>query len=220
MNVIVGGDIHGKFGYLNKLINKYKHKLDLAIFCGDFGYWPNIYKDHKNIKTHGIPVLWCDGNHEDHWALRDLKDNEIAENVFYMRRGSTYELEDGRTIMFMGGAFSIDWDMRILGRDWFPEEVITQTDLMDLPDTKVDIFITHTCPLELVPVMVDYYVGKDREPSNEALSELWKIYKPSLWFFGHWHYYKEGNMEDTKWYALADAGSESETRWWMWLPSK
>jgi len=215
--IIVTGDVHGRFGYLNSLINRHKNKLDLVICCGDFGYWPNFSDEHKKIKS-PVPVLWCDGNHEDHWAIKKLveEDNlEIAPNTFYMPRGSTYKLKDGRTILFMGGADSIDKGQRILGRDWFPEEIISQKDMMNLPDTKVDIFVTHTCPSELYPIMARYY-SKDREPSNYALSALWKIYQPSLWFFGHWHCYKEGTLNNTKWYALSFAGSG--TRWWMEMP--
>jgi Icc-related predicted phosphoesterase len=218
MEIIATGDIHGKFRYLNALINKYKDRLDLVLCGGDFGYWPNFDSDHENIKTHGIPVLWCDGNHENHWALRDRKSDEIAENVFYMPRGSTYKLEDGRTILFMGGADSIDKDQRTIGRDWFPEEVITQKDMMNLPDVKVDIIVSHTCPTELYPTMLKHYDGRSMEPSNYALSEIWKIYKPDLWFFGHWHYYKEGNLGDTKWYALGK--TMSSQRWWRWVPTK
>ena len=63
---------------------------------------------------------------------------------------------------------------------------------MNLPDIKIDIFITHTCPTELVDVLKTAYPEKGYEPSNDALTELWKIYKPDLWYFGHWHQYKEG----------------------------
>jgi len=218
MNILITGDIHAKFNRLNALINKYKNKLDLVICCGDFGYWPRFDNDHEKIKTHGVKILWCDGNHEDHWSLKKLDDNEIAKNVFYMPRGSTYELEDGRTILFMGGADSIDKNNRKLGVDWFPEETISYSDMMDLPEGKIDIFITHTCPVEIHPIMLPYYAGKNIEPSNHALSELWKIYKPDLWFFGHWHQYKEGKLGNTQWYALNS--TESSNRWWMWMPSK
>ncbi len=218
MNIIITGDIHAKFGHLNKLINKHKHRLDLVICCGDYGYWPNIDDDHKSVRSHGIPVLWCDGNHEDQWALRDRTSDEIAPNVFYMPRGSTYTLKDGRTILFMGGADSIDKENRRLGVDWFPEEIVTQKNMLDLPEVKVDILITHTCPLELHPILSRYYSGKNIEPSNHALSELWQIYKPDLWFFGHWHHYKEGCLGNTKWYAMSC--TESSSKWWGWMPSK
>lgn len=217
MNVIITGDLHGAFPRLNNLINKKKDNLDLVICCGDFGYWPNHGYDLSNIKNHGIPVLWCDGNHEDHWALRDRTTDELAPNVFYMPRGSTYKLEDGRTIMFMGGADSIDKDGRTFGIDWFEEEIITQRDIKNLPEIKVDIFISHTCPVELYPIMVQYYDGKQMEPSNYALSYIWHRYKPALWIFGHWHHYKEGNLDNTKWYGLSHTGAR---KWWMWLPEK
>lgn len=218
MNIIVTGDVHGRFGHLNALINKHKNNLDLVICCGDFGYWPNHNEGIHSIKTHGIPILWCDGNHEDHWTLRDRASDEVAENVFYMPRGSTYKLDDGRIILFMGGADSIDKENRSIGIDWFPEETINHGDMQGLPDTKIDIFVTHTCPKELYHTMVAYYEEKYLEPSNHALSELWQMYKPDLWFFGHWHYYKEGNLDNTKWYAMSC--TESSTRWWRWLPSK
>jgi len=217
MKILVTGDIHNEFGRLNEVISK--KQPDLVICCGDFGYWPNVPwgAPLSNIKKQTAEkILWCDGNHEDHWSLRDRETDELAPGVIYMPRGSTYTLEDGRTIMFMGGGYSIDKDMRRFGVDWFPEETISSNDMMNLPDVKVDIFITHTCPVELVLDLLPHYPEKGYEPSNQALSDLWDIYKPKLWIFGHWHQYKEGVMFGTKWYALSCPGQGG--RWWMWLP--
>ena len=218
MKILVVGDIHNEFGRLNSLINN--KRPDLILQCGDFGIWPNVPwgAPVSNVKTQGAKLLFCDGNHEDHWSLKERESDELAPNVIYMPRGSTYELEDGRTIMFMGGADSIDKHLRREGVDWFREEVLTPSALADLPDKKIDIFITHTCPLELVHDMLKYYPEKQREPSNHALSALWQMYKPKLWIFGHWHHYKEGLLFGTKWYALSHPYGGS--RWWMWLPTK
>ncbi len=222
MKILIVGDVHNMFGNLNILLNR--KKPDILIACGDFGYWPGErgIKELYQIKVpKGCKVLWCDGNHENHWALRDRKKDEIVPNVIYMPRGSTYTLPDGRVIMFMGGAHSIDKHLRVVGVDWFPEETITQRDMQNLPDIVVDIFITHTCPAELVPKILKHhrFDGKDYEPSNQALSTLWDIYKPKLWFFGHWHKYLEGELYNkTKWYSLSAAGFGD--RWWMWLPEK
>ena len=215
MKTLIVGDVHNEFGRLNALISS--KKPDLVIACGDFGFWPGVdwATPLSNLRPQGSKILWCDGNHENHWAIRDRKSDEMVPDVIYMPRGSTYQLEDGRTILFMGGAHSIDKHWRKIGIDWFPEEIITQKDLMDLPDVKVDIFITHTCPAELVTTMLPMYPEKALEPSNEALSELWKIYKPDLWFFGHWHHFHKGVMMGTKWYALGCPGLLQ--RWWMWL---
>lgn len=215
MELIVTGDIHGDFSYLNKLINK--KKPDMIWCCGDFGYWPNHsnIKQLSFIKPQDTKILWCDGNHEDHWALRDREKNEIVPNVIYMPRGSIYTLPDNRNVMFFGGAESIDKEIRTEGIDWFREEIITQKDFIDLPDVDIDIFITHTCPLELVDTMKERYTCKDIEPSNIALSELWKIYKPKTWIFGHWHTYLNIQMNGTDFYCLDYPGNGS--RWWMYL---
>jgi len=219
MRVLITGDIHNNFGRLNELINR--RNADLIICCGDFGYWPDVdwAEPLSNIKLQKTKkLLWCDGNHENHWALQARQTDELAPGIIYMPRGSTYQLEDGRNIMFMGGAHSIDQVMRKVGIDWFPEETITQKDLIGLPDIKIDIFITHTCPAELLIDMLPHDPRKLPEPSNYALTALWKEYMPSLWFFGHWHRYTTGMLNDTKWYALSAPGFGD--RWWMWLPNK
>jgi len=215
MKILIVGDVHNRFGKLNTLINV--KRPDLIICCGEFGYWPYFENSEpiEKIKTHGAKLLWVEGNHEDLWTLRDRKSNELAPNIIYMPRGSTYQLDDGRKILFMGGADSIDKDVRYLGVDWFPEEVITYKDLQNLPNCEIDIFITHTCPQELVAGLAKWPTEKD--PSNQALSELWKMYKPDLWFFGHWHFFTKGKLGKTKWFALSHI---EEGRFWYWLPEK
>jgi hypothetical protein len=217
MKVLITGDVHAEFGILNKLISR--RRPDLVICCGDFGVWPTVYPMTVKLQS-AKKLLFCDGNHENHWYLKELTNNEISPGIIYMPRGSVYTLPDGRNIMFMGGARSIDKVYRKLGVDWFPEEEITQSDLMDLPDINIDIFITHTCPEEIVPVMRQWVdARKQIEPSNIALTQLWKMYKPSLWYFGHWHSYMEGDINGiTKWFCLDH--STSYNQWWTWLEDK
>lgn len=223
MKILVTGDVHNRFGELNKLIAR--RKPDLIICTGDFGVWPSfatngVAEPLSKIKLQTAnKLLFCDGNHEDHWFLRDRNSDELEPGIFYMPRGSTYTLPDGRVIMFMGGAYSIDKHLRKEGITWFPEETISQTDMMNLPNIKVDIFITHTCPSELVPLLRQSYPEKGHEPSNYALSELWKIYKPEYWYMGHWHTYKKGVIDSqTKWTCLSAIGFGDI--WWSWLPEK
>lgn len=215
MRVMVVGDIHGYWGNLNTLINH--KKPDLILQCGDFGYWPGHKKfEFEQLKLDNTIIRWCDGNHENHWELAKRESDEVAPGVIYMPRGSTYTLPDGRNVLFMGGADSIDKAWRTIGYDWFPEEIITQKDILDLPDMKIDIVISHTCPRELIPVMSQIDPIKDKDPSYIALSEVYKKYKPSLWFFGHFHYYKTGTYQDMTWHCIG--ATRKMTQWWMWLP--
>lgn len=227
MKTMITGDVHNEFARLNDLINK--KKPESIVCCGDFGYWPKQVSSGatqpvSNVKLQGAEWLrWCDGNHEDFWSLKLRESDEIEPGIFYMPRGSIYTLPDGRVMMFMGGGRSVDKMYRRLGVDWFPEEEITQSDLNDLPDVNVDIFITHTCPVELVKPLAKRYsmmggMDKDEEPSNYALTTLWEDYQPDLWFFGHWHQYGEYKVGKTQCYALSAPGFGD--RWWMWLPEK
>jgi hypothetical protein len=204
---LIVGDVHNEFGTLNTLINQ--HKPDFLFQVGDFGFWPRLvtpkqrsfawasgikrYRtmDVTEIKNHNTKIHWCDGNHEDHWTLKMFReDNQVAPNVFYQKRGSTITLPDGRNVLFMGGADSIDKDCRILGRDWFPEEIITQADIENLPDIQIDIVISHTCPECLVADMLPYNSFKFNDPSTQALQYVLEKYDPQYWFFGHWHHFK------------------------------
>jgi len=213
MKIIVTGDLHCQWFWLQELIKQ--QKPDVVLCCGDFGYWPEVVPHKlrpKNIKTFGAKVYFCDGNHEHHWQLKELINNEIAENVFYMKRGTILEL-DGKTIMFMGGAHSIDKCVRTLGKDWFPEELITQQDVMNLnPNLKVDIMITHTCPNEFGVQGTLGFTEKDS--SQDALSYLLEAYKPAEWYFAHFHKAHAGKHNNCNWICLDMAPN---TTWWKEL---
>ena len=213
---MVVGDVHGSWGALNNLINSKKPNIILQ--CGDFGFWPSLHPiGPKDIKNKDCKIFWCDGNHEDHWALGKLKNNEVAPNVFYMKRGSTLTLPDGRTVLFMGGAESVDRKWRTIGFDWFPDEIIKPRELDFLPDTTVDIVISHTCPLSFD--MDSFVITKDKliDPSRHALSYVLHCYKPKLWYFGHFHKWGKGKFEGCEWTALSMPG---EIGWWTKLEQK
>jgi len=207
---LVVGDIHGEFGYLNSLIHKKQPTVILQV--GELGYWPK-FRSKTQIKSPNTKIYFCDGNHEDHDSLKTLENNEVYENVYYMKRGSTLDLPDGRTVLFMGGAFSIDWEHRTPGIDWFPfEELVTEEDINKIPDKKIDIVISHTAPKEFYISNIDYSIP---DPSRECLSQILEKYHPKLWYFGHFHSYMNGFDYGCKWTGLAHP--RSGYRWWVGL---
>lgn len=223
MSIIVAGDLHGDWGHMNDLINK--KNPDVILQCGDFGYWPKLevskpvlYGNQKPWKLQGIKcketqVLWCDGNHEDHWSLKENDPN--YDNVIYCPRGAVRTLLDGRTVLFIGGADSIDKDQRTLGIDWFPEEVISYKDYLEAIkyQGKVDIVISHTCPREFNMDSQTYQ--KITDPSRAALSAILTHFRPDLWYFGHWHENKVGQYNNTRWESLDYPGHGG--KWWTYL---
>ncbi len=149
--IIITGDIHAEWHYLNALINK--KRPEIVICCGDFGFWPEKYYTIRkytsrgeeirqtrllwpggHIKNGNTKVYFCDGNHEDHWTLLELTVNhgrypiKVEPNVFYCPRGTILEI-DGFYYLFFGGADSIDKPHRRLGFDWYPEEKPSYGDL-------------------------------------------------------------------------------------------
>jgi predicted phosphodiesterase len=225
MRILVIGDIHGDWGKLNALITK--KSPDIVLSCGDFGWWPALEEEEsgymkkpsrwvvKGVKPGETKVYWCDGNHEDHRALvQDGQITKMYENVFFASRGSTLTLSDGKVVLFAGGAASIDKQRRTPGYDWFPEEVIKDADLDRMMSLdKVDIVISHTAPTSFLPHLKDD-VGKSKDPSCVALEYVLKKYNPPVWYFGHWHMYRQGVHKNTHWTCLDHSGGRGI--WWKW----
>ena len=207
---LIVGDVHGDFGRLNTFVNKKKPAIILSV--GDFGFWPRITeritakrefagKPRGPKIPEGCKLYWCDGNHEDHDELVDRTTDEFWPNTKYMDRGKTLTLPDGRVVLFMGGALSIDRHHRIEGGGnygWFPREQVRESDVMDLDVGKIDIVISHTCPTEFdVPTRYEYV-----DSSRLALSYILHTYKPTQWYCGHWHHYCSGSYQGCEWTAM------------------
>lgn len=206
MKIMVVGDIHGVFDRLNDLIGQ--ERPDIILQVNDFGYWPRLEdQDLTIIDTSHTRIHFCEGNNDDLDSLNTLVKQpgqpvEIAPNLIYMPRGSVLELEDGRRVLFMGGGQSVDRWRREEGWDWFPEEIISERDLMSLPEPPIDIVISHTCPVEFPIEEARRKKIEDEDPSRQMLSAILHKYHPTLWYFGHWHTCGEGIYQDTTWVGL------------------
>ena len=240
MNIIAVGDLHGEWGPLNALMAK--QRPDIVFVCGDFGWWPKFdvgrghpirrIKEwsHRGLKVPGnTQVYFCDGNHEDHEdlgirtrAAQYLKGYngtvKLYDRVYYMPRGNMLTLMDGREVLFFGGAYSIDKNMRTPGHDWFPEEIPNHREFeLAMSHERVDIVIAHTGCEEWIP---DLTRGeKERDSTRGMLSEIVKKYKPSLFYHGHWHKYNMGEFNKTRWYSL-DYPKHGNGRWWVKVPGQ
>lgn len=214
MKIAIVGDTHMHFKVLTHIYRN--HLPDMIFQCGDFGYWPNNPNyDLSAFDSVGCNLHFCDGNHEHHELLRSLKSTSIYKNVFYQPRGSILKLCNKQTVLFMGGAASVDIDSRVPGYDWFYNETISSSDVYNIPnDTKIDIVISHTCPNEFIPEKY-MITDKKNDISRTALSYILNTYKPTLWYFGHWHVSNTGFDKGCRWYALnrSDDCSDGSLQW-------
>lgn len=217
------GDTHGDFRELNKLLEATTEK-DYILICGDFGYWRKSkfkmglgWFHDDIINSNNTKIYWCDGNHEDHVELDYLvkergfsKPIEIKKNLFYCPRGSSLVLPNGERVLFMGGAMSTDKAVRMAYFDWFPQEVISNSDVLRIrEDMKYDIVVSHTCPNVCCPRMA-FEIGvayTDRpDGSCVALQAILEDYKPTKWFFGHWHVHRIFKVQECTFTALNMSG--------------
>ena len=220
-SLLIVGDVHGKFAHLNQLIAM--TKCFAVIVVGDFGFWRSslLYKEENNdtMFLHqrtpfGVPVYFVDGNHEDHNSLEQLvikhgKNNpiDVGGNCWYVPRGCIFEItnpftNNKKTILGLGGAYSIDWKQRVPQVSWFEQEQLRYSDIIDLnTDNNVDIIISHTCPERLLrdvanTCQIDYNRIIERQ-SEKLLDQVFTLIKPKYWFFGHWHQRDTYQVEQT-----------------------
>ena len=240
--IIITGDIHGDWKYLNTLLNK--KKPNKIIICGDFGYWPHMHKSKKfhkkgeswdqyGIKNPVTEVFWLDGNHENHEEIAimvakygyhlpiKINDFEEANNfkykpVYYLPRCSSLNLNNYRCL-FIGGALSIDKDLRIEGVSWWRNEVISYSDYLNFPTGNYDIIFSHTIPTSIrlklnIPI---WNSGKMKDQSCDILDAALLRYKPKRWYFGHFHKEFNFKVNNCRFIGLDMTGNKG--RWWHYL---
>lgn len=211
--VLIVGDVHGNFDSLRTLIQYYRELIGIeyCIVCGDYGIWTDFKKDQIPLSyntNYGIPVYFCDGNHENHAELDKYERGEIhqlTDWLHFCAFGSVLEL-NGTNILFCGGADSIDKQLRTPYVSWWPTEVISLEDLDYLPNCSIDTVISHTCPSEIADVIMQSHLqtipGKSLDPSCSYLDRVLERYKPNEWVFGHWHISFNWALNGTEFFGL------------------
>lgn len=209
LKCLIVGDIHGIYKPFRADLERLNP--DIVLATGDFGYFPRIKPFITEWKNNNIPIYFCEGNHDDIETLNQLNIHEVAENIFYKKRGETINLPDGRTVLFIGGAQSIDKYARTEGCDYFPQEILTAGDYYRLDTSlKVDIVVSHTKP-NYFDVRIPKIV---QDPSEDVLDGVFDLYKPKQWFFSHWHKNALGTYKDCEWTLL---NYYNNPGWYRWL---
>jgi hypothetical protein len=168
---------------------------------------------HKTAEDLGIPVYWIDGNHENHDQIVPGFGDQWLR---HLPRGHRWQWW-GKTWMAVGGGVSVDKKFRTPGHDWFSEETITPQQFeYCIRDGKVDIIVSHDCPVGvLIPgVHALDKQGKDvngqmvRKPifppeqiaesegHRKVLGDIVVYTRTSLLFHGHYHQRYEQRTRD------------------------
>jgi hypothetical protein len=210
--IFITGDTHGEMGitrlsHSNWPEGKNLTKKDYVIILGDFGIvWSNIPDKNelywlKWLDNKPWTTLFIDGNHDNHSRLQKLKvvkfkgglAGKVSKSVYHLRRGEVYKL--GKYKFFtMGGAASIDREIRAEHISWWSEEVpnyaecVHGLDNLEKHQYNIDYILSHTCPETIAGIITsfdNYYKKKD--PTTQYLEQVDKLTEFKRWYFGHWH---------------------------------
>jgi predicted phosphodiesterase len=225
MKVLFVGDVHGNTPFMRSMIAiAADNGIDTLMQVGDFGFWPHtasgqefLAATEKAAAKAGVTVWWIDGNHENHSALGGLTRGsrvllEISPHIKYLPRGCRWEW-DGVRFGALGGAFSVDWRARRVGTSWWPDEVITDNDVVALGSETLDVLITHDCPPGL-DLASGWQLRRDDQAvcdaQRELIAEAIAATSPRLLIHGHWHLRHEAVLESLRVIGLGCDGDGAD----------
>lgn len=198
------GDIHGKFEeYIFEVLSGFDGP---SIQLGDFGIglddtvWDNTVSNWQRENTQHRFIR---GNHDNPHVSKEMPGyipDGLIEN----------------DVMFIGGAWSIDWPDRWPGVDWWPDEELSYEELYRLLDVysiaKPRVMITHDAPTDIAYKMFvenglalgGKNAKKIRTRTGEAFQSMFETHQPDCWFFGHWHYTVPYLVGKTNFFCLGE----------------
>lgn len=214
------GDWHGNTGWALHCLDIFEaSEIKMIYHVGDFGVWGGpdgtayLRKLNKRLEKNDQFMVVVPGNHEnydmiDRWPINDdgfkCRDTD-AQRIWYAPRGHTWE-HNGAKFVALGGAFSIDKAWRKEGISWWPQEAITEEDVLNTISNldarewdEVDVFLSHD-----IPAGVD--VGQkmfNLSPELEYESYRQRVFlrnavdraKPKSLVHGHWHKYLRNTID-------------------------
>lgn len=202
--MVIAGDLHGDLQWARRLIRSARAAGARTIcVVGDLGVlFPGRGKGRYEAKLDrylsqfGMELVFIDGNHDNHNDLRALEVEadglaRVRENIKYLPRGGRITLH-GLHIGGLGGAFSVDYEWRTPGVDWWPD--IEEVEAMDVEklaaEGALDILLTHDVPAA-VQLTGDFKLPNETiaraQGSRDLLQRAVDTIRPANVFCGHWH---------------------------------
>ena len=220
--IFVLADIHGDWRHIRDLNIRLTEKLDekdTIILLGDTG--TNFFFNYKdtNLKK-ALGKFKCNyfiirGNHEARvstlaqdsidWETQIFFNNMVwVEKEYpYLKYARDYPLPyriNDYTVLVIPGAYSVDKNFRLkMGWTWFADEQLTEEekkmglDWVSYFENKIDIVLSHTCPIcyeptdLFLPSIDQSMVDKSME---RYLGEIEYNLDYKLFCWGHFHRYR------------------------------
>jgi hypothetical protein len=227
----LAGDWHGNLAWAREAIRGLaSFKVERIYHLGDFGIWPGSkgahYLDHVNTvaKHYDAPIWVTPGNHEDYDQINAAPVGAdglqwVRSHIALIPRGHRWE-HGGQTFVSLGGAPSIDFEMRTPGASWWDAERITYSEACAVAEAGyADVMLAHDAPDggtaavdRIIATPVDQspwsekglnYAREGRVLMNAAVAGV----RPKLFAHGHYHAPDDtGPQEPTRYLSLGCDG--------------
>lgn len=215
--MILIGDVHGEIHKLREKIESLSLNGETFVQVGDFGIgfrssssleFNVLYQLNEYLSSIGSEMYIIRGNHDNpsYWYSK----HEKLTNVHLIKDNSIFEIE-GKNILFIGGANSVDRLKRTKSKSWWKGERINKMTNIDKYLSKystIDIVISHSAPslftINSSNRLLDLYalddttIKFDVNDEREYLTEIFNACKNKNlkhWYYGHFHEYNNQIIE-------------------------
>jgi len=221
------GDIHGDFYCIERFCRKNKEKKKINLIqVGDFGAGFDfnipgqfmIKMDSLNgiLAEYNITLYVLRGNHDDPQYFTGTYEN-FWSNIKLMPDYSVVEIE-GKRVLMVGGAISIDRLGRAEGKSWWSDEVFVLDEEKLKIIKNIDLVVTHTSPKFCFPTEFNslVYSFAAYDPTllgeltheRELITRMYDILEANgnpmeKWFYGHFHSEKHRKYDNTEFNLLS-----------------
>ncbi len=208
--IYITGDTHRDF---SRLDNFNGTREDMLIILGDAGI--NYQLDFidlcikEGLKKYKMKFFCIRGNHEERpenistYKEVDMFGGKVYveddyPHLIFAKDGEEYNI-DGYSVLVIGGAYSVDKDIRLVrGMRWFKDEQLTQDEMKVIKDRvkgkHYDFVLTHTCPYKYEPVEM-FLPDMDQSSIDKSMEHFLDEVEESIdydkWYCGHYHTEKE-----------------------------
>lgn len=203
-NILLLGDTHGDLSSATGAVQMAQEKgCQVILQLGDFGFMGQgvdkfTHKLNRALAKAGIVLYWVDGNHENHDRIERLSPgpdgtHQIETHIYHLPRGFRWEW-GGVRFLALGGAYSIDKASRKEHVSWWPQERITEADIIRCGDAPTDVLVCHDVPWGVDDPYGSYRENKNLFPESnrnrQALRAVVEATQPRLVVHGHTHWRK------------------------------
>lgn len=208
--IYITGDTHREF---SRLENFNYQKKDILIILGDAGinYFLNHFDDvvKERLNKLGLIFFCINGNHEERAEnIKTYKEINFFDgiayaedkypNLIFAKSSEVYTIE-GMKVLVIGGAYSIDKNMRLVyDYPWFKSEQLTKEEMNKIYEKvnnkHFDIVLSHTCPYKYIPrEMFLPFVDQSKVDNSMELflDKIEENISYDKWYCGHYHTEKE-----------------------------